>query len=85
MRRTYKKRIRRHARRRTQQRTRHVHRHIRLRTGMRGGNYDQFTDKTVDGVDVSEGTIATVPGIGTMSVRDFNEHMDYVVSQGSRP
>jgi len=47
-----------------------------------GGNYDQFTDKTVEGSAVSSGTMVTIPGMPVISLEQYRNHVASKPDQG---
>jgi hypothetical protein len=78
MRKTYK-RLRSKTRRNTRRHTKNCKRYRK-----RGGNYNQFTDKTVEGSSVSNGTMVSLPGMPVMSLDEFEKYRETRDVQGSR-
>lgn len=61
---------------------RHTRKNNRRHTRRKGGNYTQQTKMTLEGVPVEKGAVVTVPGFGTMSVK---EYIQYVNNHDSHP
>lgn len=61
---------------------RHTRKNNRRHTRRKGGNYMQQTERTLEGIPVEKGTVVTVPGFGTMSVK---EYIQYVNNHDSHP
>lgn len=60
-------------------RARRTRRHTRKNTrrhSRRGGDYRQFTDKTLDGEPIGDGALVSVPGIGTMGVDAYTSYVN---------
>jgi hypothetical protein len=77
------KRLLRQKQRRTR-RTRRTRRHTRKNTRRhRGGDYRQFTDKTLDGEPIGDGALISVPGIGTMGVDAYTSYVNNLDMMGT--
>ena len=61
---------------------RHTRKNNRRHTRRKGGNYMQQTERTLEGIPLEKGTVVTVPGFGTMSVK---EYIQYVNNHDSHP
>jgi len=68
------KRLRRHTRKNTRRHTRRY---------LRGGDHSQFTNDTLEGEAFSEGTVISVPGIGTMGVEAYKSYVNNTDMMGS--
>ena len=61
---------------------RHTRKNNRRHTRRKGGNYTQQTEKTLEGIPLEKGAVVTVPGFGTMSIK---EYIQYVNNHDSHP
>lgn len=55
---------------------RHTRKNNRRHTRRKGGNYTQQTKMTLEGVPVEKDAVVTVPGFGTMSVREYIQYVN---------
>jgi hypothetical protein len=66
-------------------RARRTRRHTRKNTRRhrhRGGDYRQFTDHTLEGEPYGDGTLISVPGIGTMDVEAYKSYVNNMDMMG---
>ena len=61
---------------------RHTRKNNRRHTRRKGGNYTQQTERTLEGIPLEKGAVVTVPGFGTMGVK---EYIQYVNNHDSHP
>ena len=55
--------------------------HTYKRKYMRGGFPSNITNQTKNGIPCSSKAVITEPGIGTMSLNNYEKHMEYKNSQ----
>jgi hypothetical protein len=69
---------------------RNSRRHTRNKKGkrcnkrLRGGNYQQFTSETIQGIPLIKETFVDIPGRGAVSIREFNEYIENMDRNGTR-
>ena len=79
---TSSKRSNRRSKRSKRSKRRHTRKNNRRHTRRKGGNYTQQTERTHEGIPLEKDAVVTVPGFGTMSVKEYTE---YVNNHDSHP
>jgi hypothetical protein len=51
---------------------------------LRGGNYQQFTSETIQGIPVIKETFIDIPGRGAVSIQEFNDYIERQAINGKR-